>query len=265
MTTPALPPAPPADDFSPVDPSPVDHSPAAADLPPDAPRVVALPAARIPAVERAAPRGVRRPRTSRAYAPGMTGRSDAADTPETFRAALASLREVAVRPEVVLSEAPAPQRLAPYAVALTADVVVEDEELATGRLVVLHDPAGHEAWGGSFRVVTFVRADVDPEVAADPVLAEVGWTWLEEALSAHGLVAEALSGTVTRVTSQGFGGMADKAPDTELEVRASWTPDGPDVGPHLLAWTELLCTAAGLPPMPPGVTPMPSRRGNRLR
>lgn len=258
MTSPALPPSARADEPGPD---------SGAAEPPADPRVVALPAARTAAAagDRGAPRGVRRPRTSRAYAPGMTGRSDAADTPETFRAALASLRAATVRPEVVLTEAPAPQRLAPYAVALTADVLVEDEEVATGRLVVLHDPAGHEAWAGTFRVVTFVRADVEPELAADPVLAEVGWSWLEEALAARGLVAGALSGTVTRVTSEGFGGMAEKAPTTELEVRASWTPQGPDVGPHLLAWSDLLCTAAGLPPVPPGVTPIPSRRGPRGR
>ena len=47
---------------------------------------------------------------------------DAAD----FRTALTSLREVRLRPEMVLEEAPAPQRLAPYAIALTAEVVVDD-------------------------------------------------------------------------------------------------------------------------------------------
>lgn len=253
------------------------------------PRVVALPATRAPAAGpiddrpvadrsgalglvpagalRAAPgkRAQRPPRRSGAYARDMTGRSDAADAPETFRAALASLRSAAVRPEVVLSEAPAPQRLAPYSVALTGDVEVDGEEVATGRLVVLHDPAGHEAWDGTFRVVTFVRADLEPEVAGDPLLAEVGWAWLVEALTGRDLDVQALSGTVTRVSSQGFGGMADRAATAEVEVRASWTPAGADVGPHLLAWADLLCTAAGLPPVPPGVTPMPSRRAPRSR
>ena len=43
-------------------------------------------------------------------------------------------------------------------------------ELGTGRLVLLHDPAGHEAWQGTFRVVTYVRAELEPEMAADPLL-----------------------------------------------------------------------------------------------
>jgi hypothetical protein len=35
--------------------------------------------------------------------------------------------------------------------------------------------------------------------------------------------------------------------------------------PHVEAWAELLCTASGLPPVPEGVTSMPSRRGQRGR
>ena len=38
-----------------------------------------------------------------------------------------------------------------------------------------------------------------------------------------------------------------------------------DLGPHVEAWGELLCTAAGLPPVPEGVAAMPSRRGQRGR
>ena len=69
-------------------------------------------------------------------------------------------------------EAPAPQRIAPFAPGVGADVVVGGEELATGRLVLLHDPAGQDAWGGHFRVVTFIRAALEPEIAADPLLGQ---------------------------------------------------------------------------------------------
>ena len=31
---------------------------------------------------------------------------------------------------------------------------------------------------GTFRVVTFVRASLEPELAADPMVAQVGWSWL---------------------------------------------------------------------------------------
>ena len=181
-------------------------------------------------------------------------------TPEPFIRAMASLRDVRLRPEVVLDEAPAPQRLAPFAVAMTADVVVHGDELATGRFVVLHEPEGHETWEGAFRVVTFARASLDVEMAGDPLLTGVGWAWLLEALAEHSAAYHAQSGTVTRVTSESFGAMADRPATAEIEVRASWTPLDDDLGIHLAAWSDLLCTAAGLPPVPPGVVPLTHHR-----
>lgn len=195
----------------------------------------------------------------------MAAGTDGDEAPESFRAALAALRGAAVRPEVVLQEAPAPQRLAPWAVALTADVVLDGEEVATGRLVLLHDPAGHETWDGTFRLVTFVRAELEPEIAADPLLPEVGWTWLLEALDAREVAPAAVSGTVTRVASESFGGMAARPATAEVEIRASWTPRGEEIAAHLSAWCDLLCTVAGLPPVPPGVAVLPSRRAPRRR
>ncbi len=167
------------------------------------------------------------------------------------------------RPELVVDEMPAPQRIAPFAAAVTADVIVAGDEVGSGRLVLLHDPAGNAVWQGTFRCVTFSRADVGPEMVTDPLLAQVGWSWLVDALASHGAIYEAPSGTVTSVASESFGGMAEEEPRAEIEVRASWTPqldDGVGLAPHLAAWAELLCTTAGLPPLPVGVLPMPSRR-----
>ena len=96
----------------------------------------------------------------------------------------------------------------------------------------------------------------------DPLLAEVGWTWLIEALEAHGAAYSAPSGTVTTVASESFGGMGAEPGTAQIEIRASWTPLG-ELTPHVEAWGELLCTAAGLPPVPEGVATMPSRRGQR--
>lgn len=179
--------------------------------------------------------------------------------PETFSRALASLRATRLRPEISCDEAPAPQRLAPYSVALTADVVVGGDELSSGRFVVLHNPDGHESWQGDFRVVTFARAALDLEMAADPLVTEVGWSWLMECLAAQDLTVAAASGTVTRVASESFGAMADRPASAEIEIRASWTPEDDSLGEHLLAWGDLLCTAAGLPPLPAGVVPLPRR------
>ena len=72
--------------------------------------------------------------------------------------------------------------IAPFASALSADVTVDGDDVGTGRLVLLHDPAGNDAWEGTFRCVAYARAEIDPEMANDPLLAEVGWSWLSEAL-----------------------------------------------------------------------------------
>lgn len=172
---------------------------------------------------------------------------------EPFQRALASLETAQLRPEIVIERVPAPARLAPYSVAVTAEVDVEGEELATGRFVVLHDPAGQEEWTGTFRLVTYVRAPLEPDIAGDPLFAEVGWAWLTEALTAHGASYVAASGTVTRVASEGFGGLADRPLAAEVEIRASWTPADEQLGAHLAAWGDLLCTVAGLPPASPDV------------
>lgn len=182
--------------------------------------------------------------------------------PAEFERAVGQLREASFRPEVLVEEMPAPQRIAPYASALSADVTVAGEDVATGRIVLLHDPAGNDAWNGTFRCVAYVRADIDPELVSDPLLAEVGWSWLTEALEAHGAEYTAPSGTVTSVASESFGGMAGEPASAQIEIRASWTPVA-DLGEHVEAWGELLCTAAGLPPVPAGVATIPSRRGQR--
>ncbi len=129
--------------------------------------------------------GARRPSL-----PGMAAAqghlTDENGAPLVFRQAVEALLAARVRPEVELAPMPAPKRLAPYAYALEAAVLVEGEELADGRLVLLHDPAGQEAWHGVFRVVTLARAELEPEMAADPLLPEVCWSWLTGALEARG-------------------------------------------------------------------------------
>ena len=165
-----------------------------------------------------------------------------------------------MRPEVNLDEAPAPQRLAPFAVAMTAEVLHRGDEVGSGRFVVLHNPEGHDAWDGTFRVVTFARASLDMEMATDPLVTEVGWAWLLESLGNHEAGYHSPSGTVTRVSSESFGAMSDRPSTAELEVRASWTPQTVELGPHLSAWADLLCTAAGLPPVPAGVVPLTTSR-----
>jgi len=188
----------------------------------------------------------------------MGVRTELDGPPEEFAAAVAALRAAALRPEVAVEPIPAPQRIAPYATALSADVQDGADDLGSGRLVLLYDPAGNEAWEGTFRCVAFGKAEVGVEMVADPLVSAVSWSWLTDALAGAGAAYVALSGTVTSVLSEGFGGMADDGSTAQLEIRASWTPlDG--VTAHVRAWAEMLCTVSGLPPLPPGVNSLSPR------
>lgn len=185
--------------------------------------------------------------------------------PDAFRTAVQALREAlddSGRAGLALHEVPAPRRLAPHAVAVAAEVVRGDDEIASGRFVVLHDPEGQEGWRGDTRVVAFVQAEVDAEMAADAALGEVGWSWLTESLQERGARYTAAGGTVTRTVSARFGQLSDPDEASEVEVRASWTPlrdddDSLQLVRHLGAWCDLLSATAGLPP--PGVAALPSR------
>ena len=175
-----------------------------------------------------------------------------------FEEITTSIRAIKPRSEILLEEVPAPQKLAPYAFAMTADVL---EDAATGRFVLLHDQDGQEGWSGKFRCVTFVRAAIDNEMAADPMLCNIGWTWLMESLKANGCEYTAPSGTVTKVASASFGTLENLDEDSELEVRASWTPtSGENIADHIRAWVELLEMSAGLAPIPDGVTQLSRSR-----
>src|ERR1700710_2147263 len=100
--------------------------------------------------------------------------------PPEFSRAVKQLRAAKFRSELFVEEMPAPQRIAPFASALSADVTVDGEDVGTGRIVLLHGPAANDAWEGTFRCVAYARAETDPEMANDPLLAEVGWSWLVE-------------------------------------------------------------------------------------
>lgn len=177
--------------------------------------------------------------------------------PEEFGRAVETLEACKVRSEVLLERIAPPTRLAPWSHAIGAEVVPDDQPVASGRLVLLCDPDGEEAWSGTLRLVSFVSAELEPEMAHDPLLAEVGWSWLTEALEHHAAPHTAVGGTVTQTSSARFGDLAGPQHTVDIELRASWTPLDADLGPHLTAWVDLLCTAAGLPP--PGVTPLGGR------
>jgi hypothetical protein len=195
---------------------------------------------------------------------------DDADVPGPFQRALEAMRAAVATPQarsgLLVESMPAPQRLAPYAAALFATAYMGDDEVGVGRLIVLYDPDGQPGWAGQFRIVAYIRSDLEPEIATDPLLGPVGWSWLTEALDQQGAGHVAASGTITRAVSESFGDKDGDPTTTELELRASWSPSDDDISPHIAAWCDVLCTSAGLPPA--GVStfpPQPSDRGSDVR
>ena len=73
-----------------------------------------------------------------------------------------------------------------------------------------------------------------------------------------------MGGTVTQTSSVRFGDISGPAHVTDLELRASWTPvpggagEDTDLTEHGTAFTTVLATAAGLPPV--GVASLAARR-----
>jgi hypothetical protein len=177
-----------------------------------------------------------------------------AQIPAAFRAALEALSGVRPRPEIELETIPAPQRLAPYAAAVAARVIDpegDDDEIAVGRFIVLHDPAGHEAWNGTIRCVGYLSAGTDEHMVDDAMFSEVAWSWLTDALTEAEAAHHAVGGTITCTASTRFGELAGPEHSVDVEIRASWTAADTALDRHLVAWLEVLGNAAGLPP--PGV------------
>lgn len=174
-----------------------------------------------------------------------------------------ALRALTFRDDFVVREIAAPASLAPEAVAFAGDVRPSadevDSEYGTGRFVLLHDASEPEQWSGAWRIVCFAQAPLEPEIGTDPLLADVAWSWLVDALTSRGAEFSSASGTATKTLSKGFGSLAEEGDGAQIELRASWTPSG-DLGAHLAAWAELVCMLAGLPPGSEGIAVFGARR-----
>ena len=190
--------------------------------------------------------------------------------PAPFRAAVEAMNAAVVRPEIEVGPIRPPQRLAPFSYAVGAEVRHDDtatdaehdvfsEGDAFGRLILLYDPDGDEAWNGTMRLVAYIQADLEPALAADPLLPEVAWSWLVDALEAKADEILALGGTVTATSSVRYGDIAGPPRAHQLELRASWTATSTALGSHVEAFCDVLAHAAGLPPA--GVTKL-GRRGH---
>jgi hypothetical protein len=177
---------------------------------------------------------------------------------DQFAVTVEQISNVVVRPDLTLTQVPAPSRLAPFALALTAAPTDVDSDEFSGRFVLLHDPDGVEEWGGTFRAVIFARAKLESDLLNDDLVREVAWSWISESTSL--LEISEIGGTVTSNFGQSFGTLADRPADGFVEVRSSWTPTQDELGAprdnlgsHLTAWINVLVCAGGLVPLPDGV------------
>ena len=176
------------------------------------------------------------------------------------------MREIRFRDDLTVREIAAPQGLAPDALAIAGDVrsspADTDSPYGTGRLVLLHDPDEPAPWNGPWRIVCFAQAPLEPEIGIDPLLADVAWTWLTDALESRRAGFHSASGTATKTLSKGFGTLAAEGDGAQIELRASWSPEGA-IAPHVEAWAELVCMLAGLPPGSEGIAMLGSHRTPR--
>lgn len=185
----------------------------------------------------------------------------------------AELQSIRTRPEILVKTGPSPAKLAPHAISLNATVEIAGQPVADGRLVILHDPAGQDSWHGTWRIILMASADVDTSTAEDPVLIDMGWTWLEEALGERELAVGSFGGTVTRTASHSYGILEDRPATADLQIRASWTPavDQPHPGvprertalvirEHVAAWLDLMALITALQPYQEGLSHLDGRR-----
>ena len=187
-------------------------------------------------------------------------------SPPSFARAAADVRATRFRADLSVREIPAPTGLAPESIALAGDVRPEidgvDSPYGTGRFILLHDVQEPAQWNGPWRIVCFAQAPLEPDIGTDPLLADVAWSWLVDALDSRAAQYVAASGTATKTLSKGFGSLAAEGDGAQIELRASWSPAG-DIGAHVEAWAELVCMLAGLPPGSEEIAVFGSRRSAR--
>lgn len=184
--------------------------------------------------------------------------------PPEFVAAVESMHRAQLRSELSLGTITPPQRLAPFSHAVGVEVVrpetqfvpVESEGDAFGRLILLFDPKDGE-WDSPLRLVAYVQADMEADVASDPLLPEVAWEWLEEGLTTAGAAYSQLGGTVTTTASARFGDLKGAPLQYDVQLRASWTATEADLSAHVEGFANVLESLAGLPPE--GVTSLLKR------
>ncbi|MCH4249761.1 MAG: DUF3000 domain-containing protein [Microbacteriaceae bacterium] len=177
---------------------------------------------------------------------------------QRFEEACARFESGEGRGDVLVQTVDAPSAIAPHTAAWHAKIQSPSPAPGQGRLALAFDPDSPESWGGPFRVILFLTVPLDTAVAQDPLLAEVAWSWLTDALGENAPGSHSVAGTISKTFNTGFGALATHREGTVLELRASWTPLEAELGGCRTAWVQALALFAGLPPVAPehGVTPL---------
>ncbi|MEN9731755.1 MAG: hypothetical protein RL488_1065 [Actinomycetota bacterium] len=166
-----------------------------------------------------------------------------------FKLAALALSNADVRPEVKIVQIEAPQNLARHALAFSCDVDPESTsakiDLGTGRFVLLWDDLPQENWSSNFRVICFAKSPLETDIGFNDESSDLAWAWIVTALGNRGASYAAEAGTTTRVISVGHGSIAAQNPHAELELRASWCPEGDNFAAHIEAWQDLICMMSG--------------------
>lgn len=172
------------------------------------------------------------------------------ELPADFRDALLSIRGTDFGKIVEVSEIPAPKNIAPFSAAIGLEAAQIEGQAASGgnsRLVILFDPEEQPGWNGPFRLIAVFTAQVDPDLATGELFDEVVWSWFHDHLHSAGAGFHDPAGTVTTVQSTSFGALRPQDQQAQIEVRASWSPNTPDLSPHLKAVANFLAILSGYP------------------
>ncbi|NCA07161.1 MAG: DUF3000 family protein [Micrococcales bacterium] len=170
------------------------------------------------------------------------------EAPDQFKLAAMGLTDSMLRPELETLQIPAPKDIAPIALAFSAQVPNPADtpmNRGVGRIVFLFDSKEFETWGSNMRVIAYGKSPLENDVGIQDDAANYWWHWLMRALEHRGAKFSHEAGTVTKMSSTGMGALATDREQTEIEIRASWSPQEDDLGPHLAAWQDLISGMAG--------------------
>ncbi|MFT4244914.1 MAG: DUF3000 family protein [Micrococcaceae bacterium] len=205
--------------------------------------------------------------------------------PQDFQEALDSIRGTRYRHDLKVKEIPAPNDIAPYAVALEASVyketephsfkpqlhvvtenssydstLAQDDALVVGRFILLYHPEYQEAWDGHFRITVYIRGHLDDGYTDNLLVTKSLWSKFNDAILKRQLKYRALGGTVAKIATESFGSIDNQLPSLSAELRASWTAVDAEIRNHLEVWSEFITSFVGEHAFPKDVIPIPIQR-----